>query len=98
MTMSIFTVTIHTTATVTLLPSPRVSPPRIDNADTPKNSRLYPNAHGYGVAVWFGIASAILAAILILIYMAFLAYKAVKKSRERRYVALLPPFFSRLNI
>ena len=89
--MVVSTVTIHPTIFVTLntssLPSSAVSTSMASNADNPKNSGLYPSGHGYGVAIWFGIASAILAATLILIYLGWIIYKATKRTRERRYMS-----------
>ena len=86
--MALSTVTIHPTKTVwaSFVPS---STPTTASADNPKNSGLYPNGHGYGIAVWIGIASAMFAAILILIYMGWVTYKSIKRTRARRSVIFI---------
>ena len=85
--------------TITLLPSSvRSRPLSTPNLDNPRDSGLYPNGHGYGIAVWFGIASAILAATLILIYVGYLTHKAIKRTRERRYVGYFVIFFLPLRL
>ena len=88
--MAVSTVTFHPTVTVyaSLSSSILTSPTSI--LDDPKESGLYPNGRGYGIAVWFGIGSAILAAALIVAYMGWLSYKAIQMTRQQRFVT----FFS----
>ncbi|KAL8795109.1 MAG: hypothetical protein Q9195_002406 [Heterodermia aff. obscurata] len=89
------TVTIHPTVTVhaSYAPSNTLSTP--STTDNPKNSGLYPSGHGYGIAIWFGIASAMLTAILILAYLGWLMYKALKRSHQRRHQRRMREWYGR---